>query len=537
MCAGSTLSELLHSRSLSWDPDLVQQLLTAVVTECHDRQVASHVLLPAVKEAAQHSWDRRQKSYEPGALSEPDSLTGPQDQPTASSELIIAGSSSGSRSGSSGRGKAMRGKTDKPAPDAPRQYQLHWSCAITANILQELTSSSPSVQSTEAAGADSDAGGGTAAGTTATLHDFLPADVSKSLGILPNGNPQRRWQSRGPGQQQQRHAKLSQLRAKVINDEEQKQQASEEKQTYPSAGVATAAAAAVPPSGDTALANSSSTSSSTNNSGSTVPTRSSSQQPADGSLSADTQLSLPCTISFTSVSGNPLPQPLPQAGDLVLLSEQPSGLRQAQDAGATLSIEGRVAESSENELQVEVPWQPVHVNKKLWKMEALGNLTTYDRMMSGLCQMTKQQLRQGVDSISRGHGGWGDGGSFMLQKVIVDSWALQVQESSNQQLEGDQRHTQQHEAGGMGEDPEVVMQQLQAAATEEVVGQDEKLLQETCGQHLDSSQLGVVRMAASQRLSFVWGPPGTGKVGGGAHPMLASVQLVAWHILWHGACI
>jgi hypothetical protein len=511
-CTGSLLGQLLRSSSLRWDPDLLQQLLTAIVTECRDRTVGLDVLLPIVKEAAEDAWSCSQESHKPAssAASAAHCPKSPQDQSCGSPERGSGRSSSSSRrhkTGASGLGKSQQGPRSSLAANGSLQYQLHWSSAITANILEELVSSSPNLQGAEVYNtADADAGGIAAAGRTTTLGDFLPGSSS----LTPTSRGRR---SRAAFQQQQRRASLANLQAKVLDEADQDQQEPVQREVCTSAEAAAASALSGRCDSDGIPSNNSAEVSCD---GGELSSSSSLSKLTDA-LRNQAQLSLPCTLCFSSLFGGRMPGPLPQEGDLVVLTKEAMDRNQAaQDQGPVSSIEGRVVGSSEFEILVEVPWQPVMVNKGFWRVDVLGNLTTYERMMSGLCQVAKQ-----VQSSTGRVDGRASGGSYVLQQLLVSSWVHSVQGGSCRQSSCDvgashplSANSHQQQSGGEERAVGDIMQQLRVAATEDVVKQDEQLLQATCGelQHLNNSQLGVVRTAASQRLALIWGPPGTGKV-------------------------
>lgn len=227
---------------------------------------------------------------------------------------------------------------------------------------------------------------------------------------------------------------------------------------------------------------------------------SSSEEAADAAVEVKLQLHLPCTVTF-SVGGAASQL---QVGDLVRLASQAADATQLRDS--RFSVEGIVVQldrgSSMEGVVVELPWQPVGLTDQLWQLHCLGNLTTYKRCLEGLAA-----LAAGGSTYAAAVGAASAAPDRALQHIITASWQWQ----------------QDRGCMSVGEaDADALVQQLKASG-EQAVGQDvvqcgvsDAQLQAVSGGALNAAQEAAVKAAAEQRLTLIWGPPGTGKVGRGS---------------------
>ncbi|WIA09977.1 hypothetical protein OEZ85_010189 [Tetradesmus obliquus] len=146
---------------------------------------------------------------------------------------------------------------------------------------------------------------------------------------------------------------------------------------------------------------------------------------------------------------------------------------------------------------VELPWQPVGLTDQPWQLHCLGNLTTYKRCLEGLAA-----LAAGGSTYAAAVGAASAAPDRVLQHIITASWQWQ----------------QDRGCMSVGEaDADALVQQLKASG-EQAVGQDvvqcgvsDAQLQAVSGGALNAAQEAAVKAAAEQRLTLIWGPPGTGK--------------------------
>lgn len=246
-----------------------------------------------------------------------------------------------------------------------------------------------------------------------------------------------------------------------------------------------------------------------------------------------------------------------QVGDLVKMSAQqaqPSALIEPH-----YSVEGLITEvdSGARAVTVELPWQPVNLEDDLWQIQMLGNLVTYQRCMRGLAAVAQQVTPMQAHSLSTASSGVDTGSScsqaaFMaaspagarddsdadlaapnsmlqpsgntLLRLIVSSWNLWQNGNSNSpQLSSssslDASETMCSVSGGeLAAFKEQLLAALKAAgeapadASAVQHGASDALKGFLSADALNEAQAAAVKAAITQRLTLIWGPPGTGKV-------------------------
>jgi hypothetical protein len=244
------------------------------------------------------------------------------------------------------------------------------------------------------------------------------------------------------------------------------------------------------------------------------------------------------TLSYSSRAA------APQPGTLIRLAAQPASVTILAANDPSVCIEGRVIQSTDMYITVELPWEPTKLYDRMWTALEVGSIVTYERCMAGLSSLVQQLLSDldpstlcstdiaGANAVSHagngnngrgnaissssssssssgGCGSAGLGGKTVLLHLLVGSWVLEQQDA---RLKED-GSSSASATGSSGR--ELLRQRLRCAGTEHVrQGVSEEVLSRVARGSLNSTQAAAVRAATAQRLFLLWGPPGTGKVCG-----------------------
>lgn len=467
---GCLLQQLLASLAAPWPPLLLKDLLVSVVTECTNRRIAAAVLVPCITAAA---------------------------------------------------ATAMAADPSSPAgPQSAAQYQLQWSSAMTHAILAELQDSGIAKSYSRIAAAGwCDSSNGTDdsnSRTNATVWDYVGAEArSQNIRALARLAVPGYY---GPGPQStsvaaaaaaavtdNRATELRNMVVMAVQQQAARDSASED--SMPEADVETACSHNEQHTASNAIK--------------VVATAQDTPQAAVELLP-----NLPCDVKFTSSSGSMPQQQQLLVGDIVHIAAQQAPAEMLSDSAYL--IQGRVTAADSLGVTVSLPWTPVNLRDRLYQLSKVGNTVTFERCLRGLECMALQQISAELfaDLAAAAAGGPGgpsselsDHGSNPLQQIITTSWHLQQQHvrnsDSGQVQKGKAPSPATSASSNSSSSGSQIMAELNLlrAAGEVHVATCNAGVDGLVGSAvLNPAQRAAVEAAAVQRLTLIWGPPGTGKV-------------------------
>lgn len=464
--AGHLLQQLLPQLSHPWPPSLLKQLLCAVVTECPNSSTAAAGLVQCITSAAA----------------------------TAAAAAAVPSAQS------------------LPASE----YQIQWSSALTQQILAELQEVSFGCSSAN----PSSAGSSSKLDRTATLGDY----IGSKIGATGKDGLAKLFEStsgaiKGAGGTSSSSSSTRLTNMMVMNVTQE--------------GVPSSISAVEPSAtlSQHEVVAEGTTASSYDNSQAGSSTDGAVQPRCPASGDQGVSLNLPCQVRFTTAAGS-MPQQQLLVGDLVRLAPQQAPLELLSTP--CCYIQGRVAEADNLGITISLPWTPVDLRNKMWQIGKLGNVVTFERCMTGLECMASSWVSAGAalqvpSAIAAAAAAAAPGttsklpgpGDNVLQHIIISSWYKQQQ----QQQPGDATHQVQtmhpicsnagssaSSTASSSDQSGDVLTVLRAAGKEPVMasGADYWSMESDA---LNQAQQAAAVAAVTQRLTLIWGPPGTGKVG------------------------